>query len=241
MLKKAQLTYKGLNQDISNSKRDPGFYYDAGNIRILATDSNTTGSISNDKGTTLLFDIDAGYTIIGHATLKDYVVLFCTNNTNDIIYRVNLDDNTPVILFTGDLNFSTDHYIETEINYESEDVQKVYWVDGVNQLRHMNIISDSLPYTQTQAKLFDAVPEVSFSAIELVSEDYGGTHTSGMIQYGYNLVNQGGSQSALSPLTQLYPLAKQNKGGLVNEVVGKVLNLKITGIDTTYDLIKLYN
>jgi len=241
MLKKAQLTYKGLNQDISNSKRDPGFYYDAGNIRILATDSNTTGSISNDKGTTLLFDIDAGYTIIGHATLKDYVVLFCTNNTNDIIYRVNLDDNTPVILFTGDLNFSTDHYIETEINYESEDVQKVYWVDGVNQLRHMNIISDSLPYTQTQAKLFDAVPEISFSAIELVSEDYGGTHTSGMIQYGYNLVNQGGSQSALSPLTQLYPLSKQNKGGLVNEVVGKVLNLKISGIDTTYDIIKLYS
>jgi len=241
MLKKAQLTYKGLNQDISNSKRDPGFYYDAGNIRILATDSNTTGSISNDKGTTLLFDIASGYTIIGHATLKDYVVLFCTNNSNDIIYRVNLDDNTPLILFTGDLNFSTDHYIETEINYESEDVQKVYWVDGVNQLRHMNIISDSLPYTQTQAKLFDAVPEVSFSAIELVSEDYGGTHTSGMIQYGYNLVNQGGSQSALSPLTQLYPLSKQNKGGLVNEVVGKVLNLKITGIDTTYDIIKLYS
>lgn len=241
MLKKAQLTYKGLNQDISNSKRDPGFYYDAGNIRILATDNNTTGSISNDKGTTLLFDIDAGYTILGHATLKDYVVLFCTNNTNDIIYRVNLDDNTPVVLFTGNLNFSTDHYIETEINYESEDIQKVYWVDGVNQLRHMNIISDSLPYSQTQSKLFDAVPEVSFSAIELVSEDYGGTHTSGMIQYGYNLVNQGGSQSALSPLTQLYPLSKQNKGGLVNEVVGKILNLKITGIDTTYDIIKLYS
>jgi hypothetical protein len=241
MLKKAQLTYRGLNQDISNSKRDPGFYYDAGNIRILATDSNTTGSISNDKGTTLLFDIATGYTIIGHATLKDYVVLFCTNNTNDIIYRVNLDDNTPVILFTGDLNFSIDHYIETEINYESEDVQKVYWVDGVNQLRHMNIISDSLPYTQDQAKLFDAVPEVSFSAIELVSEDYGGTHTAGMVQYGYNLVNQGGSQSALSPLTQLYPLSKQNKGGLVNEVVGKILNLKITGIDTTYDIIKLYS
>jgi len=241
MLKKAQLTYRGLNQDISNSKRDPGFYYDAGNIRILATDNNTTGSISNDKGTTLLFDIATGYTIIGHATLKDYIVLFCTNNANDIIYRVNLDDNTLVILFTGDLNFSTDHYIETEINYESEDVQKVYWVDGVNQLRHMNIISDSLPYTQTQAKLFDAVPEVSFSAIELMSEDFGGTHTSGMIQYGYNLVNQGGSQSALSPLTQLYPLSKQNKGGLVNEVVGKILNLKITGIDTTYDIIKLYS
>ena len=241
MLKKAQLTYRGLNQDISNSKRDPGFYYDAGNIRILATDSNTTGSISNDKGTTLLFDIDAGYTIIGHATLKDYIVLFCTNNANDIIYRINLDDNTPVVLFTGDLNFSTDNYIETEINYESEDVQKVYWVDGVNQLRHMNIISSTLPYTQDQAKLFDAVPEVSFSAIELVSEDYGGTHTSGMIQYGYNLANKGGSQSALSPLTQLYPLAKQSKGGLVNEVVGKILNLKISSIDTTYDLIKLYS
>ena len=62
-----------------------------------------------------------------------------------------------------------------------------------------------------------------------------------MIQYGYNLANKGGSQSALSPLTQLYPLAKQSKGGLVNEVVGKILNLKISNVDTTYDLIKLYS
>lgn len=241
MLKKTQLSYRGINQDISNSKRDPSFYYDAKNIRILASDSNTTGSITNDKGNVFKFSIDQGYTIIGHATIKDYLVLFCTDNSNDIIYRVSLNDDIPVVLFSGSLNFNTDNYIETEVYYESDDVQKVYWVDGRNQLRHINIAAANLPYTAEQAILFDAVPEVSFSPITLVSQDFGGTHTAGMIQYGYNLVNQGGSQSALSPLTQLYPLSKQNKGGNLNEVVGKILNLKISDIDTTYDIIRLYS
>ena len=110
MLKKTQLTHRGINQDISNSKRDPGFYYDANNIRILATEDNTTGSISNDRGTELKFSIAQGYTIIGHSTIKNYIVLFCTDSNNliypDIIYRINLDDNILIILFRGKLNFN---------------------------------------------------------------------------------------------------------------------------------------
>jgi len=253
MLKKTQLTYRGINQDISNSKRDPGFYFGANNIRILATDSNTTGSITNDKGTELKFSIAQGYTIIGNTTIKDYLVLFTTNDTgvdpfigvrNDIVYRIDLNDNLPKILFNGDLNFRISNYIEAETYYESDVVQKVYWVDGRNQLRHINIaveIGSTPPYDANDAILFDAVPEVNFSAIKLESEDFGGIHTAGMIQYGYNLLAKGGSQTALSPLSQLYPLSKQNQGGKLNEVVGKILNLKIDNIDTRYDILRLYS
>lgn len=238
MLKKTKLTYKGINQDVSKSKRLPEFYFDAENVRILATDSGTTGSITNEKGNTLVFSLAEGQEIIGHAVLKDYLVLFSTDNSTDKITRILLSDYSSVELFSGDLNFSKDNRIETEVYYESDDLQKVYWVDGVNQLRHINIIHEL--YSQSDAVMFDAVPDVVFSAVNLSSVDYGGIHTSGMIQYAYNLVKKNGSQSAISPLSELYPLNKNNKGGKVNEYVGKILNLTIDNIDTRYDIIRLY-
>ncbi len=240
MLKKTKLTYKGINQDITKSKRSPDFYFDAENVRIQAIDSGTTGSITNDRGNTLIYTLPANQKIIGHAVLKDYLVLFSTNGSLDKITRVHLPDYTGFELFSGSLGFSLNNLLDTEVYYESEDIQKVYWADGLNQLRHINIITNSA-YTQDQATLFNAVPEVVFSAPYVSSIDYGGIHTSGIIQYAYNLLKQNGSQSAISPISELYPLDKNIGGGKVNEYVGKILNVTIDNIDTRYDIIRLYS
>lgn len=240
MLKKTKLTYRGINQDITKSKRSPEFYFDAENILIQATDTGTTGSVTNVKGNVLVYSLASGQTIIGNSVLNDYLVLFSTDNAGtDKITRVYLPTYTGFELFSGDLNFSTANPIETESYYESEDLQKVYWVDGVNQLRHINIISDHT-YTSDEAKMFDIVPEVNFSAPYVSSIDYGGLHTSGMIQYAYNLVKISGSQSAISPFSELYPLNKNLGGGKLNEYVGKILNVTIDSVDTNYDIIRLY-
>ena len=239
MLKKTKLTYRGINQDITKSKRHPDFYFDAENIRIQATENGTTGSVTNDKGNVLVYTLPANQKVIGHAVLRDYLVAFSTYNGLDKITRIDLSDYSGFELFSGNLNFSPTSLIETEVYYESEDLQKVYWVDGLNQLRHINIITNT-PYDSDDAKLFDAVPEVAFSAPYVSSIDYGGLHTSGMIQYAYNLVKQNGSQSAVSPFSELYPLDKNNGGGKLNEYVGKVLNVTIDSVDTRYDIIRLY-
>ena len=39
-IKKTQLGFAGMNQDISKSKRDPRFYYSANNIRITAVEDD---------------------------------------------------------------------------------------------------------------------------------------------------------------------------------------------------------
>lgn len=240
MLKKAKLTYRGINQDITKSKRSPEFYFDAENIRIQATDSGTTGSVTNDKGNVLIYTLPSGQQIIGHAVLKKYLVTISTNgNGIDKITRIDLSDYSSLELFSGNLNLRTSNYCSTEVYYESEDIQKVYWVDGRNQLRHINIITDSA-YDSNDAKLFDACPEVSFSAPYVSSIDYGGIHTAGMIQYAYNLIKKNGSQSAISPISELYPLNKNLGGGKVNEYVGKILNVTIDSVDTNYDIIRLY-
>lgn len=244
MLKKAKYTYGGINQDISKSKRDPRFYFDAQNIRIYSKDSTSTASATNEKGNELIFSLAAGQETIGHCALEDILVLFSTDNTTDKITTLNLETLDSFELFSGSLNFSKDNLIHTEGYVESSTIKKVYWVDGVNQLRHINIINlvggVQTAYTQADATLFDIVPEVTFSAPHVSSIDYGGTHTSGMIQYAYNLISKGGSQSSISPISELYPLNKSKGGGAVNEVVGKILNVSIDVVDTKYDIIRLY-
>jgi len=241
MLKKAKLSYKGMNQDVSKLKRSPEFYFDACNIRIQATDSGTTGAVTNDKGNLLVYQLASGQVIIGSAVLKDYLVLFSTSSLGiDKITRVKLQDYSGFELFSGNLNFDISSSMDTEVYYESDDIQKVYWVDGINQLRHINIISNRL-YTEDEATLFDAVPEVAFSAPYVNSIDFGGIHTAGMIQYAYNLIKRNGSQSAISPISELYPLNKNLGGGKVNEQVGKILNIAIDLVDTRYDIIRLYS
>ena len=53
MNKNVIMTYNGMNQDISQSKFSNQFYFEARNIRILATDSQSTNSVSNEKGNSL--------------------------------------------------------------------------------------------------------------------------------------------------------------------------------------------
>ena len=69
MLKKTKLTYRGINQDITKSKRSPEFYFDAENILIQATDSGTTGSVTNAKGNVLVYSLASGQQIIGNSVI----------------------------------------------------------------------------------------------------------------------------------------------------------------------------
>jgi len=50
-------------------------------------------------------------------------------------------------LYGGNLSFNLDYPIEAIGYYESEEVQKVYWVDGYNQNRFINIVAEDDYYT----------------------------------------------------------------------------------------------
>lgn len=54
MNKKVKYTFGGANQDIGKDKHPPHFYYEGQHIRIIATDGQTTGDVSNEKGTTVV-------------------------------------------------------------------------------------------------------------------------------------------------------------------------------------------
>ena len=63
----------------------------------------------------------------------------------DRIYKLWFDNGnlTGKLLFKGNLGFDYKHPIETISFYENADIRKVYWTDGINQPRVINIAAAS--------------------------------------------------------------------------------------------------
>lgn len=247
MRKQAQYSYKGINQDITKSKRPPEFYFDANNIRTSLNSEDSQLSVTTEKGNTLIATLPTYQNIIGSALLNEYLVLFSTNDETyegeqvehiDQITTLKLSDYTLNTIYSDNLNFSISNPIETVVGYENESIQKVYWVDGINQLRFINIMDASS--LEGHPELLDVVPSYKVGFPELESKSFGGTHTAGVIQYAYNLIKKNGQQTAVSPFSELTPLKKSRGGGEVNEIVGQINNIIIKGVDTKFDIIRVY-
>lgn len=91
------------------------------------------------------------YETVGYCVLNEYIVLFVhatstiyPDNKKDCIIRLRYDESDSdnlygKPLFHGDLGFDSDHRIECIPYMESVDIQKVYWIDGKNYPRVINL------------------------------------------------------------------------------------------------------
>lgn len=279
MNKQAIYTYSGMNQDISNSKFDNTFYFEGMNIRVLSTNNQSSGSITNTKGNEFLLEIPIpviNYSlktitynstilnynndeinsvsnsndkqiIIGNCRTKNGFVIFTTNNKGlDCIWF--LDENTLIIklLYLRNLNFNTSSPIQCLNNYENNLIDKIYWVDGKEQLRVLNInhsidngdLENLIDIYMTSLNI---ISDINFSEIKIEEISYGGKHTSGMIQYGYSYYKLNGSESLISPISNLIPLGKSSvEGGNINEVVGTIPKIVIDNLDNRFTNLKIY-
>jgi len=169
MNKATKITYSGgMNQDISKSKHPAEFYFEGKNVRIIASNSQSSGSITNEKGNLLLQTIpdisienniitygtkqltfstseikegvSTNQQIIGHSYNRNCFILFTTDNDGvDCIWKLDENNYILTLLYLRNLNFSTSNPIQVISNFENENIDKVYWVDGKNQLRFINI------------------------------------------------------------------------------------------------------
>ena len=236
---------KGINQDISKSKFSNEYAYEIRNARLLATDSQTTFAVTNEKGNKeYIVTDDKGNTlaikgiILGHCEVKNYIVLFThqENPAIDRIYRIDTETNQMITILEGNMNFNIQHKIETIGWYESDSIIKVYWIDGLNQPRYVNIADGA----ENDINIIDFVPEVSYGNIQ-VSQTTGGFFTAGMVQYGYNLYRKYGAQSKLSGLSELYAITSTGKGYEKDTSVPVAFDITIGGIPKQgFSNIKLY-
>ena len=174
--------FVGLQQDTSVSKQAPEYLIDAHNIRLTAREGETLLSVTNEKGPKeLVIKNNDGNrnayiqgTILGHCVLNDYLVLFTHDDTyGDSILRIDMANDPPTMvnMFQSpgrqSLGFDVNYPIEAIGDYENEHIQKVYWTDGINQPRVINITKDKWlgvtvddvkkSYTNTS---FNFVPEL---------------------------------------------------------------------------------
>lgn len=158
MMREENHIFQGMRRDNHPIKQDGKFLWDARNIRITNREDNTLFSITNEKGTSDSLVEFQGY-YVGHCVLGKYLVVFTANKDASYctIYRVEkLEDGTyrTIILFrdssgqpwesNNSKGWSPNHPIEAIGVYETEFIQKVYWIDGVNQPRVINIAKPEL-------------------------------------------------------------------------------------------------
>lgn len=249
----AQFTNRGMNQDISVSKATNEFAFKNHNIRITAVNDNTLLSITNEKlpsNLNIEFKNDTTTKFIpgiylGHAILNEYLVLFTTTKRDDYILVFTYDNSTSTlsgeIKYQGNLGFKDIESIECLPYYESEDIQKVYWVDGVHQPRVINIKSDNiLEGVDTQ---FDFNPPVNVFPDVTITKEYSGTglFPAGVIQYFISYYNKFGAETGIVWASDLQYVTEYNRAAGPDENVVCSFKININNVDTTYEYARVYS
>lgn len=87
--------FQGMQRDMSISKQQPQFLWEANNIRLTARQGDTLMSVTNEKGVrklTLVSDeIDEPKIIgsyVGHCVIGDYLTVFTHAEEGDYIFRI---------------------------------------------------------------------------------------------------------------------------------------------------------
>lgn len=230
-------SFIGMQRDLVCSKHPVNLMYDARNIRLTSRGESTMLAITNEKGTCWQLDVIGTY--IGHALLGKYLVVFTKSGGTSYIRRINLEDITIKTLYSGALNFDVNHPITTLPFYENENIQKVYWVDGLNQPRLINIVGDIESGIDTQ---FDFIRELQLNESVHITKLYtGGYFPSGVIQYAFTYVNKYAQESNIFYISPLFYISPKGRGAAPDESVFNSFKINIQNPDENFSIIRVYS
>lgn len=245
----ASFQNKGMIRDLSISKVNNEFAYENFNVRIIARNHDTLLSVTNERGNKEIH-FDNGFNteevLIGYSVLNSYIVLFTHEDgadKPDHIYRIEYisDDNWDKIeLFNGNLKFDSKHPIETLANYETESVQKVYWVDGINQPRFINIMK--LDYSSDNPAQFDFVTEFNSDLEIQIDKVFLGTTLfgSGTIQYYFTYSNDFGQETNIIGKSFIYNLSDEENATSAGSASSCAFEINLRNLDSRFDNINIY-
>lgn len=368
-LKKALFNIKGMTRDLAASKFSPEFAYENKNMRLVATDHNTSSILTNERGNVKvssgIFSSGISGTPIGQAILNDDLILFTTggayipsviktihstlssyqsfkrystynnamNNTNgtsfsssysvgdfnyfygdageyvgytdtdgrrkvlspmyggipvlvmnvdsdnddlyyvteyvedaeapdfggnsiyfrlntsadpstsDKIYKIAFNDGGVLegeLLYNGSLGFSPSHPIECITLFENDKLRKVYWTDGINQPRMINIAEETPNWTDNS---FNFVKNVTYGGnISVTKNEISfGSFAPGVIQYCFTYYDLYGSETNIFYTSPLYYVSPATRGGNPEETVSCSFTISIPNYDTTFEYLRIYS
>lgn len=255
------MSNQGMSRDLIISKvsenTDNGastFAYENHNIRITTTNDSTLLAVTNEKGP-YQGDVETmNGKYLGHCIIGKYLIVFThcestvAEEAGDYIYKIEIvpqEEGSNIscipIFKGGNLNFEYDHPIETIGWYESEDIQKVYWVDGKNPTRFINIVS-SEEFDIDDSYQFDFTAHIDNIPTVSIEKDYSlsGLFMAGTIQYFLTLYNKYGAETGVVWQSSVQYIDSENKGLAPNETAGLGFRFKVS--DTgNYKYCRLYS
>lgn len=251
---------KGMNQDLSKQIASPDTAYKLLNIKNQILDSQSAEALINEKGTNMVKmylnnkgEDQLDGEIVGIVKCDDdsAAVFVKKSDLVDIIYKFYYDESGQVAVkkaAEGNFNFGND--IKGIFCYENSELQKVYWVDGINQLRYINIAESNFKsnlYPEGKLPIkeeiyLDSSPEFRLNhTIEVERVSGGGVFTAGVIQYAFTYYMKYGAETGIVDMTSLYYISEAERGLLADETVGCSFRVKIKNPDTRFDYLRLYS
>ena len=239
-------SFTGMQRDMSIAKHPSSFLYDAHNIRLTARGEDTLLTITNERGPSYA-GVEIKGTYLGHCLLGKYLTVFSTggleendDTLRDYITRIDLSTKESVVLYKGNLEFDVNNLIETVASYENEKIQKIYWTDGKNPPRLINIVGDIKENIDTQ---FNFIRDLSLQETITVQKILGasGSFAPGVIQYAFTYYDKHGQESNIFYISPLLYISHKDRGGSPEDKVDNAFRISIKNVDKSFDYIRIYS
>lgn len=206
----------------------------------------------------LITDLTAGEDTVNDITpdissIGDITFVDCPYKLNidvdsmldDRIYKLWFNNGvlTGKRLFRGNLGFNYKHPIETISFYENADIRKVYWTDGLNQPRVINIAAASDVVSKWNTDSFNFVKTLSLNEEITIERNIvaNGSFAPGVIQYAFTYFNKYGQESNIFYTSPLYYISYNNRGASPEDKVSNSFNIEIVNVDRRFDYIRIYS
>ena len=243
----------GMNLDVDVTMIPNNQYRYAENVRVITDTAGTTGVLQNVQDTRMVEGgdfISSGEKVLTTTTIDKYGIILTVNGDKICkIYRVENYDNPPLVdsvIVKGKLGYTKDSQVKILANYESATVIKIYIACPDQVIKTLNIMDGR--YMQTpqgnplldsdgnlkNVNLLDIQMSTLLNAPEVISLG-GGSLTTGIVQYAYQLFNARGSATNFSPVSNAIHLTNSDvSGGQKNYMgnnkdvnSGKSVNFKV--------------
>lgn len=189
-------------------------------------------------------DIEAEELSINDITAEEEVVDI-DYPFEDRIYKLWFNNGvlTGKRLFRGDLGFNYKYPIEAISFYENSDIRKVYWTDGLNQPRVINVAATSSIINKWDTDSFNFVRALNLKESITITRNIvaNGSFAPGVIQYAFTYFNKYGQESNIFYTSPLYYISYNNRGASPEDKVSNSFNIEVANVDRRFDYIRIYS
>jgi len=214
----------------------------------------SNGSITQPLYSTISNEqVSNTYEVLGVAEFSDYVAVIAksTNSAfSDAIYKLSPSPVTDAlnreVILRGNLGLSSKTNIRIELSEENEHFHRIYWTDGINPLRTVNLKEDSNFYQGVNSEDLNVFKTSKLLPPTVKNIVEGGNVSCGAHSYCYRLITTDGKTSRVSNITNPIQIAKSTStsyhttlGGSLSTNSSNAVLLEIADIDTSYNTIQL--